>query len=207
MSKGGTGNRGQGTFLPGPHQGPWKWEPRTAPQRHIVTVLGESIRHKQFIEVMDHAMSKAIFRRGRENFYTHEGLTTPDCIMSKVGQAMEETRALLEEANEEVTKSKEVLEDLANKIKSLAEIVIPELHKQSEVVRASRMSVVREVSLSLDAFKDVRKFFLDKDYKNEMERLERFVAICKELKELKEQGVLDAVADVSIRLSIQEEIS
>ncbi len=121
-----------------------------------------------------------------------------------VGCIMEETQQLLEESNEEVEKSKKTLEQLDTKVKALAEVVLPELLRQTKKIRDARMTVTQEVATSMSALKDIRKFFLEKDYDVEMERLERFVAVCKELDDLKKSGVLDAVADVAIRLGLEE---
>jgi len=54
--------------------------------------------------------------------------------------------------------------------------------------------------------RDIRKFFLESDYKTEVERLERFVSLCREIKALKESGLFDAVCDTAIRMSVQEPV-
>ncbi len=69
-----------------------------------------------------------------------------------------------------------------------------------QALRSSRMACTSEVQQSLTALKDVRKFFLESDYELEMNRLERFVTVCKELKALKDDGTLDVIADTSLRL-------
>jgi hypothetical protein len=83
----------------------------------------------------------------------------------------------------------------------LADIVQPSLMKQAQDLRSARMTVVSEVQQALGAMRDVRKFFLESDYETEMARLERFVKVCRELQALKDDGVLDAVCDSSLRLS------
>jgi hypothetical protein len=52
--------------------------------------------------------------------------------------------------------------------------------------------------------KGVREYFLEKDYEREMARLNDFVTLCKSIKALKDAGILDAVADLAIRLAVQE---
>ena len=59
------------------------------------------------------------------------------------------------------------------------------------------MTIVSEVKQSLNVLKDVRKFFIEKDYETEMQNLERFINLCKEIKQLKEDGIFDAVCDAT----------
>ena len=67
-------------------------------------------------------------------------------------------------------------------------------------IRSKRMSIVSEASLATNALKDVRQFFLGKDYEDEKNRLSEFVELCERLQKLKESGFLDVVADTMIRL-------
>ena len=71
-------------------------------------------------------------------------------------------------------------------------------------LRATRMATVNEINASLAAMREIRKFFLESDYETEMTRLERFVRVCRDLQDLKASGVLDAIADTSIKLAVQE---
>jgi len=115
-----------------------------------------------------------------------------------------EVNQLLEGTTESMERTKAVLRDLANELASLVEIVGPQLDKQIFALRQARMTVTTEIREILTPLRDIRKFFLEDDYDREMIRLERFVVVCKELKELKAAGVLDAVSDTIIRLSIAE---
>jgi hypothetical protein len=49
--------------------------------------------------------------------------------------------------------------------------------------------------------REVRAFFLDKDYATELARLREFVEVCERLKLLKDCGFLDTVADTMLRLA------
>lgn len=122
----------------------------------------------------------------------------------RVGVAMETTGNMLKAINIEVEESKKILESLANEIHALSIIVGPALLNQAKELRSARMVVVNEVRDSLSSLRDVRKFFLESDYKIEIERLEKFVKVCKEIEELKKSGVFDAVCDSALRLAIQE---
>lgn len=68
-------------------------------------------------------------------------------------------------------------------------------------VRTKRMATVAEAAATVTALKEVRSFFLGKDYKEEIGRLNEFIDVCERLKKLKDSGFLDTVADTMIRLS------
>ena len=111
---------------------------------------------------------------------------------------------MLEQTNREIEQSKKLLQELANEVVTLADIVQPALDKQIQALRSARMSTVLEIRESLSALRDIRKFFLEEDYEREMGRLERFVGVCRELQKLKREGVLDSVAETAIRMGLQE---
>lgn len=110
---------------------------------------------------------------------------------------------MLAETNQQMETSKKLLQELANEVTALAEVVQPALEKQIAALRSARMATVNEIQQTLVALRDIRKFFLEDDYQKELERLRDFVELCQLLKELKEAGVLDAVADTMIRLAIK----
>lgn len=128
-----------------------------------------------------------------------------DFQISRGGQCMEQTKELLTAVNDEMQQSKKILEALVNDVKALGDVVGPALLKQATDLRNSRMTATTEIQLSLTALREIRKFFLESDYDKEMGRLERFLAACREFKALKADGTLDAVADIAIRLAVQEE--
>lgn len=122
-----------------------------------------------------------------------------------IGVRMEETHELVAAATDEAAKSREVLEQLKNDVVALSDVIHPQLIETATKLRSARMTVVSEVNASLSAMRDVRKFFIEHDYEVEIARLERFIALCRELMALKEAGVLDAVADTTLRLAVKEE--
>lgn len=111
----------------------------------------------------------------------------------------------LKKINTEVEQSKNVLRNLVNETKVLGELVNPVLAEEVSTLRQTRMVMVSELNQCLSTLREVRTFFLDKNHSVEVERLERFVSICRELKALKSDGTLDAVADVAIRLALREQ--
>ena len=117
---------------------------------------------------------------------------------------MEQTQKLIEVANEQALESRKILETLADQIRALVDVVQPLLIEQIQQIRSSRMTLVSELQQSLTALREVRKFFLEDDYRKEIDRLEEFVALCRKIVDLKESGVFDAVCDSAIRLAIRE---
>lgn len=118
---------------------------------------------------------------------------------------MEKTDQLLKDTNTEVLESKKILQDLANEIRALSDVVNPSLMEQIKNIRQARMTVVSEIRESLSALREIRAFFLESNYETEMQRLERFVRLCREIQALKSEGVFDAVCDTAIRMALKEE--
>jgi len=117
---------------------------------------------------------------------------------------METAAQLVSIANAEVEESRKTLERLKGDVDALSDVVLPVLLKHAQEIRSARMTVVSEVNTALTAMRDVRRFFLDAAYNEEMTRLERFVSVCKDIQQLKADGVFDAVCDSAIRLAIKE---
>ena len=123
-----------------------------------------------------------------------------------VGLYMEKTVEQLKLINEEVLASKKIIQDVFNEMAAVGNQLNPLFRDQIAALRASRMSAVSEVQATLSAMKDIRKFFLESDYEKEIKRLGEFVALCKELKALKEDGTLDALCDVTLKLALPGEV-
>ena len=66
------------------------------------------------------------------------------------------------------------------------------------------MTAVQEIQATLAMMKDIRKFFLDSDHSEEINRLRDFVGLCNELKALKENGTIDAISDTILKLSVKQ---
>lgn len=66
--------------------------------------------------------------------------------------------------------------------------------------RLTQMAVTTEIAKSLKAFSDVRQFFLSEEHIHQMVRLKEFVDTLSKLKEFKDSGFLDAVADTILKL-------
>ncbi len=140
----------------------------------------------------------------RQPGYRLSVLNTPESQATFTGLHMAEVNALIHSMNEELSESKEILEGLSNKARALLKEVVPVLGEMVTALRSSRMAAVSEIAQTVSALRDVRKFFVEEGHEDEMARLERFVALCKELKTLKDEGVLDAVCDTSLRLAVKD---
>jgi len=162
------------------------------------------IRNSYFIKASYEIINSAAVKGPvRESFgYSTQKINEGNVIYT--GGIMVSVNEELKMANEQVEDSKKVLQGLYNDVRALNEQVSPMIRSQILELRNARMSVVSEVQTMLVMMKDIRKFFLESDYKEEVERLGKFVALCKELEELKRGGTLDAVSDVIIKLSLKE---
>jgi hypothetical protein len=122
-----------------------------------------------------------------------------------IGGSLEDSTQMVNTAANEAREAKETLQQLSNQVRAISDVIEPELAKQITTIRNQRIALVSELRQSLDMLKDVRKFFLESDYDKEMERMERFVRVCQQIKELKDDGTFDAVCDSAIRLAVREE--
>jgi len=68
-------------------------------------------------------------------------------------------------------------------------------------VRQTKYATLAEVSALAAPLKDLREFFLGKDYDKQIQRLKEFAELCERLQKLKDSGFLDSVADTMLRLA------
>ena len=108
---------------------------------------------------------------------------------------------LLEAINLEVNESKKTLEDLANKVLTLQDSVLPMLTRMVESIRTKLMAVTTEFREVLKLGEEVRNFFSDKNYTDEIREIERFLVTCERFQSLKQNGSLDIFIDTAIKLS------
>jgi hypothetical protein len=123
----------------------------------------------------------------------------------ETGAMMENAVQIFDELGKQMVGFRGTLEELLDQVTDLTQVINPQIVNHIQNIRTLRQTVVTELQQALTAMRDVRKFFLESDYAKEMERLERFMATCRQLQELKQSGVLDAVCDTAIRLGIGEE--
>jgi hypothetical protein len=114
----------------------------------------------------------------------------------KVKEGVKGTAELLEKSQDLIA----TIDYLSNQIKEPWESYQAFIKKALEEVRGQRIALGSETRNLLIALKDVRAFFLDKDYETEVRRLHEFIDLCERLKALKDAGFLDTIADTLIKL-------
>jgi hypothetical protein len=114
----------------------------------------------------------------------------------KVKSGVKGTAELLEKSQDLIA----TIDYLSNQIKEPWESYQAFIKKALEEVRGQRIALGSETRNLLIALKDVRTFFLDKDYETEIRRLHEFIDLCERLKALKDAGFLDTIADTLIKL-------
>jgi|SRR5208283_1463612 len=118
------------------------------------------------------------------------------------GMQMDVVTVAVQESTDELKKARAELEITVNSIKKLGDAIKPLIDIEVGRIRAARMTIANETSLAIVALKDVRKFFLDDDYQKEVQRLREFIDLCERLDEIRQSGLVDAVSDAIIKLSI-----
>lgn len=118
--------------------------------------------------------------------------------------------AVLAAKAEHLPKAKELLTELVETTLRLRQtlndyddLILPftsRTHEHIKTIRSTRMTMISEVASMTNALRDVRKFFLDKDYHEEIKRLREFVELCERLKVLKDSGFLDSIVDTMLKL-------
>lgn len=131
-------------------------------------------------------------------------IQAPEFSLARAGSELEVYLVELEETTKQVSEAKELLKESVNEMSALSNALFPLMKSQIESIRSARMAIQAESRDTVRALEDVRKFFLDSDYETEMARLERFVRLCREFQQLKSDGVIDDVADISIRMALRE---
>lgn len=172
----------------------------TAMERYLDIRLGKGKWCRRAEPFMRNLLKGAHSPQG----YVRSKLDTSEARLITAGRRMEQEIDLVRAANEEMRESRAILQDLHNQVRALHDHIAPELLAQAQELRSARMTAVSEIQQSLSALREIRKFFLESDYKVEMERLERLVRLCRELQELKQSGIFDAVCDSAIRLAVGE---
>jgi hypothetical protein len=120
------------------------------------------------------------------------------------GLYVENTTELIRMTTEELQAAKVELQSTVNEMRPLVDLLRPLLLEQVQHVRDARTATTVESRNILNVLIDLRKFFLDRTFELEMERAERFLKICREVKSLKADGTLDAFADLILKLGVTD---
>jgi hypothetical protein len=162
-------------------------------------------RRTYFNNMMRHLFQRAEQIAGKEGYYSKKILDLPIRFFIFGGFKMEISSEMTKKINEEMEISNKLLQKTYNDLKTTYSMLEPEMYGLIKTIRQTRMTISTELKTSLTIMKDVRKFFLESDYEKEMERLERFVSLGERMKILINDGTLDAICDVSLKLAIGNE--
>jgi hypothetical protein len=108
------------------------------------------------------------------------------------GAKMETTKEMIAEVNDELRRAKQEMQDLANEVAMVSELVSVKLAKQLETIRNNRMTAVRELQDVLAPLKALRAFF-DDGGDHDVNRLEKLNALCTQLEGFHRSGVLSGL--------------
>jgi hypothetical protein len=120
------------------------------------------------------------------------------------GATVEQTKELVERANEELKKAKKELEATVNEMRTIRDVLMPDMNKFIEELIAKRMTLNRELNEVMSGMREVRKFFIAREYNEEKQRLEEFAGLCERLWALKRSGFIDAMFDGMLKLAGEE---
>lgn len=142
-------------------------------------------------------------RPGRGKIYSSKSLS--GIKSNQIGGCMELQGEALKSINKEVEESRKILQGMSNDIRITADTIMPEMAKIVKKIRDTRMTITTELSKSLSMMRDVRKFFLEDEHSDEVDRLERFIGLSERLKSLIEDGTMNAICDIILKLEIKEQ--
>lgn len=117
---------------------------------------------------------------------------------------MDQAEDFLKKVNEQLGKSRDELKGIYNEVVATQDMIEPAILEMVKRVRNTRQTVSMELKQALTVMKDVRKFFLESDYQTEIDRLEKFVILSERLRELIDDGTLEVITDVAVKLAIFE---
>jgi len=138
-----------------------------------------------------------------EEGYTERHYSAESVAIVAVDSREKELKDTLKVKDELVRKAKELVDTIEYLSTQLRQPYIDtkeELKAIIATLREDRIALGSETRLLLQSLKEVRQFFLDESYTEQVTRLRDFIDLCERLKTLKENGFLDAVADTILKL-------
>lgn len=123
---------------------------------------------------------------------------------ASTGAIMDITNRELKAINEETQESAKILKQTYNEVAATFDLLEPSLQIMIQKIRSNRMACVSELSAALSIMRDVRKFFIEKEYEQEMDRLERFVKLGERMRSLIDDGTMEAICEMSLKLALGE---
>ncbi len=116
------------------------------------------------------------------------------------GVLMEHVKEAIEEIRGDIKKSQETLQQSYNELLKMHDLFSPQIVKMSKQLREKRTALLTEVKLSMTLFKDIRKFFIEKEHKTEINNIKEFAEVCERVKKLIDDGTMDAITDAILKL-------
>lgn len=101
-------------------------------------------------------------------------------------------RNSLNKSVEDFEKSKVAIQDLANELASVADVIESALADQVKRLREARMASTNEIGRIVDAVRELRGLLASKEAEQMVNRAERLLAVLRELEEFRACGALDA---------------
>lgn len=142
-------------------------------------------------------MSENVKQEFSETIPKPVALTTQAKIMQKEAEVRPDQLTVLLtktiEAKEALYAAMADLGETVHGFKKLTDDYSKELH-------AFKSSVIFDLGAAKREMADVRKFFLEKEHVTEIDRLKEFLDLCDRFKKLKDDGVLDVITDVILKL-------
>ncbi len=117
-------------------------------------------------------------------------------IVDTINEMPPKTTVTVQEAKD----AREVVTDLLHGLGRDVENFGETCNEHLQFIRRRTNSIARETNDLLPHLKDVRSFFLSKDHETEIQRRKDFIETCERLKDLKDSGFLDDVADTILKL-------
>jgi hypothetical protein len=116
------------------------------------------------------------------------------------GVIMENVNEAFDESRKDIEKSAETLQQSYNELIKIHNLLAPQLVKVHTDMGNKRRALMTEVKLSISLMKDIRKFFLEKEHIDEIERIKEFCDVCERLRSLITDGTMDTITDSILKL-------
>ena len=143
--------------------------------------------------------SRAAGRGAKDYFHLGDDNDIYQVNFGLVGATMETSNILLREINSEAEASKKTFRGLLNDMKAGNKNMRPGLLELSCETRTSRVEITTELQKALTVMKDVRKFFLESEYIEEVARLGEVVSVVERMKALIQDGTYNIVLKLIIK--------
>jgi hypothetical protein len=116
---------------------------------------------------------------------------------------MEKVDIQLEKMGDVILDAVKRLEDGYNDLTKMHELIEPRMLEMIKNIRLHSGTIAREHNKALQSMKEVRKFFLSNEHKEEIKRLKDFIELVQLMGDLIENGTMEAICDVILKLEVK----